>query len=640
VTEFRFKPNDEVDRYVILEGLAAGGMGEVYRASHPFTGRDVALKVISLTRQTKGDFKERMRAEAMLLAELKHPNICQLHDAGMTDDGMCWMAMELLQGRTLRHLLHKEGPLHPLTAVQIATEIADGLGAAHELRVFHRDLKPENIFITSQWEVKVLDFGAAKFVDRGVVKTTEKGRTIGTFYYMSPEQVMLEPVDQRADIYALGLIFHEMVTGKYPFLVDGQLPDRLEIGDIQMYGKVKPLPEVVPGFPESMWRVAAMALEKKRDRRQATMGDFTRELQAAKREWIADAQRRGTPIEEPHLPSQKGKRRVFAEFEWPQHEVPAHTNRKVVTSPGPDPRQLPTSVRTTGNPLEAPTSQAPTNPMPGPWQRQAPGQVPQHTVALPQPDAAALAAGAAAYGQRGTVRMDAVAPAPGLGPEGAAWQHGAPAAHAPYAAATSAPALTAAPAAPEAARITGSAFDTAQRTDEGYQVGEGGARGRSLLGLAFAGVATMMVAAVAIAVGYARFSKPATSDAAAAEVVAPAEAPPSAPTEIAPPAEPTPAAAPTSEAAAAPTEAPAAPSAPGGQLPAAAPPAATAAARPAGTNAGIAQSTAAAAVAKPSQPAVPTSPPAAGTTPTTKAPKPVASAPAKPPKEVLPKADF
>ncbi|MEJ7732926.1 MAG: serine/threonine-protein kinase [Polyangiaceae bacterium] len=484
MTEFRFKPNDEVDRYIILEGLAAGGMGEVYRASHPFTGRDVALKCISLTRQTKGDFKERMRAEAMLLAELKHPNICQLHDAGMTDEGMCWMAMELLQGRTLRHLLHKEGAMPIQSAVQVATEIADGLGAAHELRVFHRDLKPENIFITTQWEVKVLDFGAAKFVDRGVVKTTEKGRTIGTFYYMSPEQVMLDPVDQRADIYALGLMFHEMVTGKYPFLVDGQLPDRLEIGDIQMYGKVKPLTELVPGFPESMWKVVARALEKKRERRQATMAEFARELLAAKRDFLADARRRGETLEEPLMPSQKGKRRSAGEFEWPQHDVPAYTDRKVVTpAPGPDPRQLPTSVRAHDGAdlLHAPTSQVPTNPMPGPWQRNAAGPVPQRTVALSQPDAAALAAGAAAYGQRGTVRMDAVAPAPGLGPEGAAWQQGAPLANPPYPAAAGAPAPLGAAQAPDAGRITGSAFDTAQRTDEGYQVGEDGTRRRSLL---------------------------------------------------------------------------------------------------------------------------------------------------------------
>src|SRR5262249_40023120 len=258
------KPGDKCDRYQIIRLIAAGGMGEVYEAVHEFTARPVALKCLQLRHANKDDLKDRMKMEAVVLCRLRHANIVTVYDAGITDRGMVWIAMDLLVGNTLREILHRVGRLTVPQALYYACEIADGVDAAHELRVVHRDLKPENVFVTERNEVKVLDLGTAKFYGYGL-KTTDRMRTLGTPAYMSPEHITGTPVDVRTAIYGLGLILYEMLAGHHVFAKDGQLPNSLDMGTAQLFQEPTPLPQLIEGFPDYLWAIVAKSIAKKRD---------------------------------------------------------------------------------------------------------------------------------------------------------------------------------------------------------------------------------------------------------------------------------------------------------------------------------------------------------------------------------------
>ncbi len=206
--------------YVILEPLGAGAMGEVYRARDPRLGREVAIKV--LTGSTGAERQLRFEQEARATAVLAHPNILRVFDVG-AHDGSPFLVYELLEGTTLGDLL-ESGPLDPKRAIEFAIQLSRGVAAAHALRIIHRDLKPDNIFITSDGTLKILDFGLAKLkrepmgpLDDTLVDTTLPGMILGTPAYMSPEQLRGEPVDERADVFAIGAILYEMVTGRNPF---------------------------------------------------------------------------------------------------------------------------------------------------------------------------------------------------------------------------------------------------------------------------------------------------------------------------------------------------------------------------------------------------------------------------------------
>lgn len=208
-----------VGPYVIVEPLGAGGMGEVYRARDPRLGRDVAVKVLTAP---DTDHIARFEREARATAILAHPNIVTIFDAG-TQDGLPFLVCELLEGKTLRHAI-AAGPLDPRRAVEYTLALARGVAAAHTLRIIHRDLKPENLFLTRDGTLKILDFGLAKLkpdvlgqADGSTTAETRPGTLLGTLAYMAPEQLRGDPVDERADIFAIGAILHEMVSGKGPF---------------------------------------------------------------------------------------------------------------------------------------------------------------------------------------------------------------------------------------------------------------------------------------------------------------------------------------------------------------------------------------------------------------------------------------
>ena len=210
--------------YEILSAIGAGGMGEVYRARDPRLGRDVAIKVLPVAFSTDVDRLHRFEQEARAAAALNHPNILAVFDIG-TDAGAPFIVSELLEGATLRDF--HAGPVPVRKAVAYAVAIARGLAAAHEKGITHRDLKPENVFITTDDRVKILDFGLAKLTSDPsaanaleTVTQTEPGAVLGTVGYMSPEQVRGLAVDHRADLFALGVILYELVSGQRAFRRD------------------------------------------------------------------------------------------------------------------------------------------------------------------------------------------------------------------------------------------------------------------------------------------------------------------------------------------------------------------------------------------------------------------------------------
>jgi serine/threonine protein kinase len=212
-----------IGAYETLGPLGAGGMGEVYRARDTRLGRLVAVKVLPAHLAEDTALRARFESEAKTVAALSHPHILVIHDFG-THDGIAYAVMELLEGQTLRERL-ETGALPVRKAVELAAQATQGLAAAHEKGVVHRDLKPENLFVTTDGRIKILDFGLARCDpppandDRSptVTRKTDPGTVMGTVGYMSPEQVRGAVVDQRSDIFSLGCVLYEMLTGVRAF---------------------------------------------------------------------------------------------------------------------------------------------------------------------------------------------------------------------------------------------------------------------------------------------------------------------------------------------------------------------------------------------------------------------------------------
>ena len=286
---WQLKPEAQLGPYKILEPLAAGGMGEVYKATHTFMSRrTAAIKVLQLSRAEKADFQDRFMEEIALLSELEHPNVVRLYDAGVTERGLVWMAMEFLEGKPLDDLLYDQGQLSVADGLAILADIADGIQAAHAMGVIHRDLKPANIFVTSQNVVKALDFGTSKLLDRKIprmrlVRSTEKTRVLGTWAYMSPEHLLGNPApDYRTDIFSLGVIGYELFSGIHPFAdPDGLLPSRELVGNRIILAEPRPLPARLPGFDREVWRLIQTAMTKDREKRFRSMEEFAEQLRRA-----------------------------------------------------------------------------------------------------------------------------------------------------------------------------------------------------------------------------------------------------------------------------------------------------------------------------------------------------------------------
>jgi serine/threonine-protein kinase len=209
------------DKYRIDAFISGGGMGAVYRAQHVMLGKTVAVKVIKDELVTSDEVVLRFQREARAASNLDHPNIVNVYDLGQTSEGTLYIAMEFIDGPSLRDAIRQIGPFPPARAVDILRQVASALSAAHRRQIVHRDLKSHNLMLASDDRgrdvVKLVDFGIAKTFDEAATQLTAVGYMLGTPHYMSPEQAAGQEVDHRADIYSLGVILYEMLTGAVPF---------------------------------------------------------------------------------------------------------------------------------------------------------------------------------------------------------------------------------------------------------------------------------------------------------------------------------------------------------------------------------------------------------------------------------------
>jgi tetratricopeptide (TPR) repeat protein len=262
-----------VGRYRILARIGTGGMGAVYRAHDTRLHRDVALKFLPPDLTGALDAEERFLVEARAAAALEHPNVCTVYEIAETEDGRPFIAMASYEGETLKERLRR-GPLPPAAAVDVAIQTARGLAAAHAHGIVHRDVKPGNIMLTTDGTVKLLDFGLAKVAD---VSITRSGLTPGTVAYMSPEQTRGDPVDRRADLWSLGVVLYEMLTGVRPFR-GGNDP---AIVQAILHSRPDPLSRRTPSVPDSLDRIVERLLQKKRERRYGAVDELLRDLTSA-----------------------------------------------------------------------------------------------------------------------------------------------------------------------------------------------------------------------------------------------------------------------------------------------------------------------------------------------------------------------
>jgi serine/threonine protein kinase len=209
------------DRYVLGESLGSGGMGEVYLAHDKVLDREVALKVLRSHYAGDEEFAERFRREARSAASLSHPNIVQVYDRGETGDGTSYITMEYVPGGTLKEQIERRGPFGARETAAVGAQVADALGAAHERGVIHRDIKPQNVLVSASGDLKVTDFGLARVAS--AVTSSASGAIFGTAGYISPEQALGGPVGPRSDLYSLGVILYEMLTGELPFTADNSI---------------------------------------------------------------------------------------------------------------------------------------------------------------------------------------------------------------------------------------------------------------------------------------------------------------------------------------------------------------------------------------------------------------------------------
>ncbi|MDP9408434.1 MAG: serine/threonine protein kinase, partial [Actinomycetota bacterium] len=266
------------DRYRLVERIASGGMGEVWRAVDTILGRQVAVKALKAELVDDPEFLDRFRAEARHTASLLHPGIANVYDYGEVGDGQgrsgattAYLVMELVDGEPLSTILAREGRLDPPHALDICAQAAVALQAAHDMGVIHRDVKPGNILVRPDGVVKVTDFGIARAAD--AAPTTATGTVLGTAYYLSPEQASAGDVGPASDVYSLGIVAFECLAGHRPYTGDNPIA-------VALAHQREPVPELPADIPLPVRRVVAQALAKDPAERPAGAGQFRRDLLA------------------------------------------------------------------------------------------------------------------------------------------------------------------------------------------------------------------------------------------------------------------------------------------------------------------------------------------------------------------------
>jgi len=274
-----------IGNYKIVRVLGEGGMGTVYLAEHPMIGKRVAVKMLRPDLGTDPGLVSRFFQEAKAVNEIRHPNIVDISDFGHTEDGIVYFVMELMEGQSLRDRITASGPMPLEQAVAFVRQVIDALAAAHRMGIIHRDLKPDNIFLVTDAQVpggfraKLFDFGVAKLLgdkQKQVGHKTIDGAVVGTPFYMSPEQALCQDVGAAADIYAMGVVMYEMVTGKVPF----QSEQLVLLLNAILKQPAPPPSRIRPDTPPWLDRLILRCLEKDPEARPRSMEEVSAILAA------------------------------------------------------------------------------------------------------------------------------------------------------------------------------------------------------------------------------------------------------------------------------------------------------------------------------------------------------------------------
>src|SRR5262249_19401121 len=353
-------------RYKLEQCIGSGGMGEIYSARRMHIGDTVAVKVLRPDVVEDEKSRQRFYREARAAAMLHHPNAVVIHDFGEDADGTAYIVMELLVGRSLRQVLIQEGPINAFRVRGIIRQASAALDAGHRNGIVHRDIKPDNIILLDSNDaadhVKILDFGIAKVLDNKALDThsleqrlTNVGSVIGTPHYMAPEQCQGEEADSRSDIYSLGVVLYELLTGVAPFLA--KTPTGVAIKHVTE--KPRPLREINPSVPEAVERVVLHALEKDPNARPQTALELAREFENAlvlgpdtmRLTNSGESERLTTSLidhagaaETVRTPTQPGAAVPSPNFETTVSPSPASPNFETTVSPSPAPPNFETTV--------------------------------------------------------------------------------------------------------------------------------------------------------------------------------------------------------------------------------------------------------------------------------------------------------
>lgn len=260
------------NRYRLTKTLGSGGMADVYLAHDEVLARDVALKILSRRYANDEEFVKRFKKEARSAAALSHPNIVPVYDRGEIEGGTHYITMEYVPGGTLKDRIRKDGPLPPRQAVALALQVARAIQAAHQSGLIHRDVKPQNILLTKLGDAKVADFGIARAANAST--TTSQNLILGTVQYMSPEQARGEPVSPKSDLYSLGVVLYEMLTGELPYNPGHPLKVPVEAAN----GRLRSPREVDPTIPEGINAVTLRLLDKDPAKRYSEAGELIDDL--------------------------------------------------------------------------------------------------------------------------------------------------------------------------------------------------------------------------------------------------------------------------------------------------------------------------------------------------------------------------
>jgi serine/threonine-protein kinase len=261
-----------VGSYKITEKIGEGGMGAVFKGIDLMLEREVAIKMLRPELASQPQVLERFRAEAVTLAKLNHPNVATLHSFFRQGDDF-FMVMEFVRGHTLDTVVQRSGAMDCDRAISLFCQALEGIGRAHKLGIIHRDIKPANIMLTEEGSVKVMDFGIARVL--GTSRMTKQGNIVGTVEYMSPEAIQGEESDARSDVYSLGILLYEMLTGRVPFVKDTEFS--LMMAQIQ---EAPPPPRTFAAhIPVPVEQAIMRALAKKPEARFQTVGEFREALE-------------------------------------------------------------------------------------------------------------------------------------------------------------------------------------------------------------------------------------------------------------------------------------------------------------------------------------------------------------------------